>query len=333
MLAAGVVERAAQEVLLRRRDTSARPATPRRGARPWSRGPPSRHHLVLPQGVELTAPAPEQDADRDHGSDAEHQRDDPDQRERRRRRAARARWSVRTRTPASGRCRRWSSPPPPCSRSDGARRWRSWRSTGPPTGRCTTDSARPASMTAARCATVCGDESNTPLPIRRATPRTTGAGGPGPTAAPVAVAGGRLLRHGRTPPVGAGGLQEGVEVLLGGRPLEHRRDAPGRVHHERRRRRGDAVALGDRAARVAHRRPQVAVLAQERARRRRRVVEHDAHHLGAVRRVRLLVMEAREVRRLLLARGAPAGEEVDHHVVAAQRRPGTPARPWSGPHR
>ena len=55
-------------------------------------------------------------------------------------------------------------------------------------------------------------------------------------------------------------------------------------------------------------------------RRRRRVVEHDAHHVRTARRVRLLVVEARQVGRLLLARGAPAGEEVDDDVVAAQRR-------------
>ena len=65
---------------------------------------------------------------------------------------------------------------------------------------------------------------------------------------------------------------------------------------------------------------------QEGPGRGRRVVEHHAHHVGPVGRMRLLVVEAGEVGRLLLARDAPAGEEVDHDVVAAQcgQRDGAP---------
>ena len=48
-------------------------------------------------------------------------------------------------------------------------------------------------------------------------------------------------------------------------------------------------------------------------------MEDHADHVRPVRRVRLLVVEAREVGRLLLARDAPAGEEVHHDVMAAER--------------
>ena len=51
---------------------------------------------------------------------------------------------------------------------------------------------------------------------------------------------------------------------------------------------------------------------------------------GAVRRMALLVVEAREVGRLLLAGDAPAGEEVHDDVVAPQRVRATPAPRWSG---
>src|SRR6516162_4144943 len=119
------------------------------------------------------------------------------------------------------------------------------------------------SMTAARCATVWDDESNAPLPIRRATPRTRRGRrtrAHSGTTANLAV---DCSGMGRTRPF-AGRLEERVEVLLRGRPLEHRGHAARRVHDERRRRRRDPVTLGDRPARVAHRRPEVAVLAQER---------------------------------------------------------------------
>ena len=172
----------------------------------------------------------------------------------------------------------------------------------------------PASMAAARWAAVWRAVSKSPLPTTSATARTTSGSA---TRAHSGTAG--ALSHGTGGLVRLGGGQERVEVLLRGRAHQRRRDAAGRVDDEGRGRCRHPVALSDRPARVAHGGPEVAVRPQERARRRRRVVEHHADHVGSVDRMGLLVVEAREVGCLLLARDAPAGEEVDHDVVAAER--------------
>src|SRR5580704_12559956 len=85
----------------------------------------------------------------------------------------------------------------------------------------------PASMADARSPAVWGDEFNAPLPITSATARTTRGTATrahkGTRAPRSPTRGTRLLRPGR--------LQEGVEVLLGGRPLEHRGHPAGGIDH------------------------------------------------------------------------------------------------------
>src|SRR5580704_12968593 len=83
-----------------------------------------------------------------------------------------------------------------------------------------------ASMTAARCATVWGEESKAPLPIKSATPRTiTGRRTRAHRGTPVILL--RVVRSGMGRRcLVAGRLEVRVEILLGGRPLEHRGDVP-----------------------------------------------------------------------------------------------------------
>ncbi len=78
------------------------------------------------------------------------------------------------------------------------------------------------------------------------------------------------------------------------------------------------VVLGDGAVGVRNCGPEVTVLLQEGTRRGRRVVEDHADHVRPIGCVRLLEVETGEVGGLLLARDAPAGEEVDHDVVATE---------------
>src|ERR1700677_804840 len=172
-----------------------------------------------------------------------------------------------------------------------------------------------ASSAAARCPAVGGAESSAPLPITSATTRTaTGR-------ATRSQSGRRCERSG----TGCATLfrprrlQEGVEIGLCGRAHEHGGDLAGGIDEERGGRARNPVPFRDGTTGVADGGPEITVLLQKCARGGCRVVEHHAHHVGSVGRLRLLVVEAGEVGGLLLARDAPAGEEVDHHVVAAQR--------------
>src|SRR5690349_24108883 len=95
-------------------------------------------------------------------------------------------------------------------------------------------------------------------------------------------------------------------------------DPPLLVEDHGRRLPQDVVPVREVVAGVVHHRPCPAVVAREALRGRALVVDRDRHHVHARAE---LARDPGRARRRLLARGAPAGEE-----VAADRLPGEPAQ-------
>ena len=156
-------------------------------------------------------------------------------------------------------------PRPPCSRSGGARRWPSTRSTAPPRGRCTTGSARRPRWPRPAAAAVSVPARSAPLPMTSATARTASGSATRAHSGSRAGAQPSAARRARRPAPAAGTCRGSA-----GSPGPRAPRSPGPPGRSRRSSAGGhPVAVGDGAAGVADGRPQVAVRAQEALRRRR----------------------------------------------------------------